>query len=536
MVEWLPVDHQVWLVLDVVDQLDLAVLTGWYARGGVGRRAYDPAMMLALLVYGYANGVRSSRAIERACHSDVAFRVICAQDPPDHTQIARFRKRHLEAFSDLFTQVLIVCARAGYVRLGIVAIDGTKVAANASIDATHERDWFAGKVAAMTDEAAACDAAEDALFGAGRRGDEPPDGMSGRGAAGRAERAARLRQCLDELAVEHATQAEHTRVQAQHATDYLAQARAGQPRRGRPPRGVDPVALAQAIAEGHAAKYGPEHRYTRRAAKAATTKAETAATEAETATTKAETATTKAETAATEAETATTEAETAATGQRGTPAAAADGKAGHKTGPRRNSTDPDSRLMPTRKGFIQGYNAQLAGSQDHFVVAADLVQDTGDVAQLQPMMAKTSHTADTLRPHRPDPDADHATIGTALADNGYCSDANLTADGPDRLIATGKTHDLTTAATTHPASGPPPEHATATQRMHHRLRTPEGAALYKKRGATIEPINGTLKDRGNFRHFLLRGLQACRAELHLAATAHNLRRLHNLLHNPQPAT
>lgn len=500
MTEWLPADHQVWLVLDVLEQMDLAALTGRYALGGPGRRGYDPAMMLALIIYGYANGVRSSRAIERACHTDVAFRVICAQDPPDHTQIARFRQRHLEVFTDLFTQVLIVCARAGYVRLGIVAIDGTKIAANASIDATHERDWFAAKVQAMTDEAAACDAAEDALLGADRRGDEPPQGMSGRGAAGRAQRAARLRRCLDELAAEQATQAELTQAEKQRAADYLHRARAGLTGPGRPPRGVDPVALTQAVVQRYTAKYGPEHRYTRRAARLAA-KAEAAAAQA---------------------------------GTPATPTPGRDGVTGQKTGPQRNSTDPDSRLMPTRKGFIQGYNAQLAGSQDHFIIAADLVQDTGDVAQLQPMLAKTADTADALRPHRPDPDAGHATIGTALADNGYCSHANLTADGPDRLIATGKTRDL---ATTCPTSGPPPEHATATERMHHRLHTPEGAALYRKRGATIEPINGTLKDRGNFRQFLLRGLHACHAELHLAATAHNLRRLHNLLHrNSQPAT
>ena len=109
------------------------MLRSRYALGGVGRQAYDPAMLLALLIYGYCQGIRSSRAIERACHTDVAFRVVCAQDPPDHTRIARFRQQHLDLFEDLFTQVLIVCAQAGFVRLGVVAVDGTKIAANASI-------------------------------------------------------------------------------------------------------------------------------------------------------------------------------------------------------------------------------------------------------------------------------------------------------------------------------------------------------------------------------------------------------------------
>ncbi len=185
--------------------------------------------------------------------------------------------------------------------------------------------------------------------------------------------------------------------------------------------------------------------------------------------------------------------------------------------------------MPTRKGFIQGYNAQLAASGDHFIIAGDLVQDTGDVNQLQPMLHKTTTTAAALRPHRPDPTTD-ATIGTVLADNGYHSHANLTAPGPDRLIATGKSRDLHHAATTDPTTGHPPDGVTATQAMHHRLRTPDGAALYKRRGATIEPINGHLKDRTGLRTFLLRGLPACTAELTLAALAHNLRRLHTLQH------
>jgi transposase len=428
MTEWLPAEHQVWLVLDVVDQLDLSVLTGRHPRGGPGRRAYDPAMMLALLVYGYATGVRSSRAIERACHTDVAFRVVCAQDPPDHIQIARFRQRHLDAFEDLFAQVLMVCARAGYVRLGIVAVDGTKIAANASIDAGHERGWYAAKAAEITAQAARVDAAEDAEFGPDRRGDEPPDGMSGRGAAGRAERAARLRRCLDEITAAEAGRAELTVAEKQAAVEYLAAARSGRARPGGPPRGTDMVAVAEARAERYASRYGPEHRFTRRARRLL---------------------------------------DQARATPPATPAPAKPCRHGTHCRRRgclpapiqRNSTDPDSRLMPTRKGFIQGYNAQLAASADHFIIAADLVQDTGDVEQLQPMLTQAARTADALRPHRPDPATTHAAIGTVLADSGYCSHTNLTADGPDRLIATGKSRDLHIAATTHPASSPPPDHA-----------------------------------------------------------------------------
>ncbi len=501
MVDWLPADHQVWLVLDVVGHLDLRALTGRYALGGAGRRAFDPAMMLALLIYGYANGVRSSRAIERACHTDVAFRVICAQDVPDHTQIARFRQRHLAEVTDLFAQVLAVCARAGYVRLGIVAIDGTKIAANASIDANHRRDFYVVTVSELAAQAAAADAEQDALFGPDRRGDEPPDG-GGRGAAGRAERAARLRRCLDELNAEQARAGELSETQQRQAADYLRRART-ESIPGRTPRGVDPVALAEAKAARLTANHGPDNRFTRAAVEAAKAAA---------------------------AEAAAAAAATPNSGSDAPPTTATTtGKSKKVTPPQRNSTDPDSRLMPTRKGFIQGYNAQLAASEDHFIIAGDLVQDTGDVNQLLPMLHKTTTTAAALRPIRPDPTTD-ATIGTVLADNGYHSHANLTAPGPDRLIATGKSRDLHHAATTDPTTGHPPDGVTATQAMHHRLRTPDGAALYKRRGATIEPVDGHLKDRTGLRTFLLRGLPACTAELTLAALAHNLRRLHTLQH------
>jgi transposase len=513
MRDWLPDEHQVWLVLDVVEQLDLSVLRSRYRLGGVGRQAYDPAMLLALLVYGYSQGVRSSRAIERACHTDVAFRVLCAQDPPDHTRIARFRQANLDLFEDLFTQVLIVCAKAGFVRLGIVAIDGTKIAANASIDASHERAYYQAKVAAMTAEAEQVDAAEDTRFGPDRRGDEPPDGMSGRGAAGRAERAARLRRCLQEITAAEAVRDELNAAERDAATRYLTDARAGRVRTGQPPRGVTPVQVAEARLDRYIDKYGPGHRYVRKAERALTTAQQAA--------------------------------EQAAEQQPKDRKPCRHGSTCRRSGclpppVQRNSTDPDSRLMPTRNGYIQGYNAQLAASQDHFIIAGHLVQDTGDVEQFQPMLTKSSTTAETLRPHRPhpphrhDPDSSgsaNTAIGIVLADNGYHSNANLTAPGPDRLIATGKHRHLHHTATTNPTTGPPPDTATPHEAMHHRLHTPDGAALYKQRGATIEPINGHLKDRIGLRTFLLRGLHACQAELHLAALTHNIRRLHTLATN-----
>jgi len=152
MREWLPEDHLAWFVIETVDALDTRGLDGTRRTGGAGTAGYDPRMLLALLVYAYCVGVRSCRAIERLCTTDVAFRVLCAQDVPDHSTIARFRVEAGTQFEGLFTQVLLVAARAGLGRFGTVAIDGTKIAANASIDANRGRQWLAEQVRAMGGE------------------------------------------------------------------------------------------------------------------------------------------------------------------------------------------------------------------------------------------------------------------------------------------------------------------------------------------------------------------------------------------------
>jgi transposase len=136
--EWLAEDHFGWFVIDVVGDLDLAAFLAAYRADGHGRAAHDPAMMVALIVYAYAIGERSSRRIQRRCREDVAFRVITANQAPDHATIARFRVRHERALSGLFGQVLGLCADAGLMRVGVVAVDGTKVHANASERATRD--------------------------------------------------------------------------------------------------------------------------------------------------------------------------------------------------------------------------------------------------------------------------------------------------------------------------------------------------------------------------------------------------------------
>src|SRR5580693_4120126 len=158
MREWLPASHAMWLVIEAVRLLDTSVFHARRRTGGAGAAGYDPDMMLTLLIWAYANGITSSRRIERLCQQDVAFRVICAGHLPDHVTIARFRQQFAVTAASLFAQVLLLCARLGMGQVGVVALDGTKVGANASKDANRTE----------------ADAAEDALFGEGKRGDDDP--------------------------------------------------------------------------------------------------------------------------------------------------------------------------------------------------------------------------------------------------------------------------------------------------------------------------------------------------------------------------
>ncbi len=179
--EWLPEGHLAWFVIDAVAELDLTAFYGAYRVDGWGRAAHDPAMMVALLLYTYASGERSSRRIERRCQEDVATRVICANQVPDHCTIARFRKRHETALGQLFGEVLALCAEARLVQAGVIAVDGTKVHASASQHATRDYEQIASEMLA---EADAVDRAEDEQFGE-RRGDElPPELATAQGRRG----------------------------------------------------------------------------------------------------------------------------------------------------------------------------------------------------------------------------------------------------------------------------------------------------------------------------------------------------------------
>src|ERR671916_1333986 len=160
--EWLPEGHLAWFVLAAVEQMDLSAFYDAYRLDGHGRPAHEPAMMVALLLYGYAKRQRSSRVIERACVEDIAYRVIAANEAPDHTTIARFRQRHEAALAGLFGDVLAMCAEAGLAKVGLIAIDGTKLQANASRHSNRDYEQIAKEILA---EADAVDSEEDERYG-----------------------------------------------------------------------------------------------------------------------------------------------------------------------------------------------------------------------------------------------------------------------------------------------------------------------------------------------------------------------------------
>jgi transposase len=234
--EWLPGDHLAWFVIDAVAEIDLDPFYSAYRSDGWGRAAFDPQMMVALLLYAYAIGERSARKIERRCSEDVAFRVICANRVPDHATIARFRARHEQALSDTFTQVLALCAKSGLLSVGLVALDGTLIAGNAAKSANRSYASIRDEVEQILGEAAATDAAEDAEFGE-RRGDELPAEL-----ADPRSRRARLKRCKDEL------EREQQAGEQAHA-DNLAWRAAWEAERGRKLGGRKPEPPAAAALE-----------------------------------------------------------------------------------------------------------------------------------------------------------------------------------------------------------------------------------------------------------------------------------------------
>lgn len=476
MRDWLAEGHLAWFVIDVVEQVDTGALHARHPNDGPGRPAYDPDMMLALLFYAYATGQRSSRRIEASCRTDAAYRVICGEVVPDHATIARFLVDHEQAIKDVFVAVLRLCAAAGLVTVGTIAIDGTKIGSDAALDRNRSATWIREQVAAILAEVVETDQVEDdqpGLFAA----DELPAQLSNAtGRLARLEEALALIEAQDQAAAAEAQR---------RAAKAHAEAAEGRKLPGRKPK--DPhAALVRAQADETAVRVRVQAQAT--ATADGTTPAGTIDDHPDV-----------------QAAVAATAAARAAA-QAATPATTA------------NVTDPQSRIMKTATGWVQGYNAQAAVNHAQVIVACHVSQDANDVGLWQPMVAITRDTLD--RAGVTDP------IGLVLGDAGYWSEDNATADGPDRLIATSKDHKQRRAARElGTTEGDPPDDATPLEAMEHRLRTQDGAAAYAKRSHTVEPVFA-IKTNHGYHRFRRRGLTAARSEWALIATVHNLGKLH----------
>jgi transposase len=425
--DWLPPDDLAYFLLDAVDQFDLTPFHAAYRADGVGQAAFQPHMMVALLLYAYCLGVRSSRQIERLCQRDVAFRVVAGNLRPDHATIARFRQRHGEALKGLFTDILRLCREAGLVKVGVVALDGTKIAADAALEANRTYESIRGEVETMLREAESKDAEEDQLYGPGPRGDELPEAMRDRG--GRLER---LKQCRERLERAAAVAAgEHARKLEERAAKEAA---TGRKLRGRKPKPVTEAPEPEAKA---------------------------------------------------------------------------------------NVTEPDSRIMKTRRGYVQGYNAQAVATADQIIVAAEVTQDENDVDQLHPMLAATAHELKAAGVEE--------RVGAVLVDAGYCSEENLERadpEGPELFVATRKDwKQREQMRQAPPPRGRIPGNLSRRERMDRKLLTKRGRRLYKRRSQIIEPVFGQTKACRGIDRFQRRGLANCQSEWKVICGTHNLLKL-----------
>lgn len=420
--DFVPEDHlSRFIVALVTESLDLTAITASYTSG-LGQPPFDPRMMTALLLNGYASGIYSSRRIAKACIERADFMMIVAGDPPDFRTISDFRKRHLSALAGLFVQVLKLAEKAGLVKLGHVALDGTKIKANAS---KHKAMSYArmkqrdGELQAEVDRwlaaAQAADAEEDELHG-GKRGDELPKWV-----ADKQRRIEKIRLAKAELEAEaKAAAEEERRIKAEAEARRIAEGRKKRPG-GKPDKAItdEPDPKAQ-----------------------------------------------------------------------------------------RNFTDPESRIMTTTNGTIQGWNAQAAvDGEAQIIVAHGLTQTTSDHGQAVPLV-----------------DAILANLGAkpaqVSADCGYLSEANLAALETrkiDGYIATGRADRPT--AHRRPGLGP------LTQAMRKKIADGGFETPYRLRKQIVEAVFGQIKQARGFRQFLLRGVEAVRAEWAMICTAHNLTKL-----------
>jgi transposase len=539
MREWLPAGHAVWLVIRVVaEHLDTSVFHAARRTGGPGAAGYDPDMLLTVLVWAYAHQVTSSRRIGQLCGTDVAFRVICGGNLPDHVTIARFRAAFPEVIAAFFAQVLALCVVLGMGKLGVVALDGMKIAANASKSANRTEERLRKMAAETVARHGETDAAEDDLFGAGVAGDEVPEDAWRPG-----RRDERIAAALASLEAGRAREeAERAALEA----EYLAAAAAGTPRPGQPPAGAAVALAAMKVDRARAAQQAKIDAWEQRAAAARQAGKPLRGGRPVPAD------------ACVRVREARQELENAQARAAGAARKAAEQEQGKdRKQPVRNLTDPDARLMPVRGGgFIEGYNTQNVGSEDGLVIATELTQDPADVTWFEPMLRQAEAAAAFITAHRPPADpapagpapagpaaggppapgnpdpacdgsdngggASASLIGLFLADAGYLSGHNLTIAGPDRLIATGKTRDLEKAARDGGDPAGVPWHNEAIAAMAARLQTDDGIAAYRQRGHIAETPHGQIKHNMRFRQLSMRGKPKAAAEWTFTCAVHNL--------------
>jgi transposase len=486
--EWVAEGHLVWTVLDAVGELDLSAFYGAYRADGHGRPAYEPSMMVALLMYAYARGNRSARGIERACVEDVAYRVVAGNLAPDHSTIAEFRCRHELALCEVFSGVLGLCAQVGLASVGVVSIDGTKMSANASMNANRDYTQIARTILR---EAADIDRREDELYG-DARGDELPERLRTREGRRQALREAkeRLNRERDQaagasgdeddgqVAIELDPRQFVTRPQGRRA--WLREGRralqAQREREGRPIAGDRAERLFEAcrrleqeLDADRAANVAYEHWRARGVA--------------------------------------------ADGSRRMAPGMVKPFELPEVATGLMNVTDPDSRVVRTQgQPGMQGYNAQLAVNDRQIIVAAEITTESPDFGHLEPMVRATQRELAALGLGDPE---------VVLADAGYWHQRQM-----QQIAGEGI-----------PVLAPPDAGLRRGERpgwtggmyafMRRVLATPQGHELYRQRQITIEPVFGQIKFNRAIKRFQRRGRTACRSKWRLIAATHNLLKLHN---------
>ena len=487
LLDWVPEDHLVWTILGAVEELDLSAFYGVYRADGHGRPAYEPSMMVALLLYSYAKGNRSSRGIERECRENVAYKLITAQGVPDHSTIADFRRRHEAALADLFTGVLGLCRKVGLVSVGLIAIDGMKLHASAS---QHSNRDYRRIVEEILEEADRVDREEDERFGE-RRGDELPERLQTRDGARAALRealgdldAGREQEEPEDEAPGGAGSGSGGGVEVEQIVPS-GEGRRGWVRGARQQLDDQRAARSRAIPRSRAQRLREGQRLLEE-----------------------EHGVLIAANAAYEAYRAGGVMKDGRRfGRPPDPWVAPQLPAGLV-----NITDPDSRNVKTPRGYTQGYNAQAVVSDQQIVIAAEVNVDSPDFGHLEPMVgaarAELARVGVTEKP------------GVVVADAGYWHHDqmdNLAAAGIPLLIPpdAGKRKDTR-----------PGWHGGRYTWMRYLLATELGHKLYRRRQVTVEPVFGHTKFNRKIDRFQRRGRSAVRSEWRLITATHNLLKLH----------